>query len=441
MNKSKILGEKFPENSTDKNLVYENISESLLLEGSAHSNLATFCQTHMEKEAVDLMVASLSKNIIDKSEYPQITEFEKKCLSMISDLWHGTDNTIGTSTVGSSEACMLAGLAMKKRFENYCFNQNIKLEKRPNLIISSANQVCWEKFSVYFNVELNIINVENVHSKIEVDKIINAIDAYTIGVVGILGITYTGKYDDIQKIDTQLKQYNSKSNFPLYMHVDAASGGLYTPFVQPELNWDFKLDTVVSINTSGHKYGLIYPGIGWLMFKSKKFIDKSMLFDVSYLGGEVSTISLNFSHSASNLVAQYYNFMYLGFEGYKKIHMKTKQVANELANFLSSYENIQIINDGNDLPIVCYALNYKHDKNWNLYDLSDQLLQRGWKVPTYPLPENIEKTIVSRIVCRRDLTQEMLTVLIKDIQESIFFLDEKNITFYEKANHISNFRH
>lgn len=438
---ARIPNMEFPKDSMNSKIAYEMINEILLLEGSSRSNLATFCQTYMEQEAIDLMTSTMSKNAIDKSEYPQVTAIEQKCVNMLADLWHTSEKYIGTSTVGSSEACMLAGIAMKKRFLHYRENNNLPVIKRPNLIISSANQVCWEKFSVYFDVDLKIISVDDISCTMNPKHAIDAIDEYTIGIVGILGITYTGMYDDIQTLDILLQDYNHAHDFEIYIHVDAASGGLYAPFVQEDLIWDFKLPTVASINTSGHKYGLVYPGIGWVLFRDERFVSPELRFDVNYLGGTVTTMSINFSHSASNLVAQYYNFIRLGFEGYADIHQKTKLVANKIAEYLESTGLFEIINDGNKLPLVCYKLKDGHQANWNLYDLSDQLLQHGWQIPTYPLSANMEDIIIQRIVCRSDLTMEMAYVLINDFTQAINFLNTKNITMHEAHNKPYGFTH
>lgn len=431
------------QNSVEPRLAYELIDELLVAEGSSRLNLATFCQTYMEPEAVTLMTNSLSKNAIDKSEYPQVTALEQKCIQIIANLWHSPDSklAVGTSTVGSSEACMLAGIAMKKRWQVYAAQNNLSPSKLPNLIISAANQVCWEKFSVYFDVELKIIPINNPQATLDIDAAIAAIDEYTIGLVGILGITYTGMYDDIFELDQKLSIYNQSHDYPLSIHVDAASGGMYAPFIQPELIWDFQLENVGSINTSGHKYGLVYPGIGWIIFKNKSYIPSEMIFYVNYLGGVVPSMSLNFSHSASNLVAQYYNFVRLGIHGYHSIHLKTQNVCKYLIEALQVYPNITVITADASLPLVSWYLNDQHQKKWNLYDLADQLQQSGWQVPTYPLACNMQEIIISRIVCRSDLSFELATVLVDDIISAIKFLNLKNSSFHTDENKIYGFMH
>ncbi len=413
-------------NPIDSQIAYELIEAELSLETNEKQNLATFCQTYMEPHAEKLITQSLSKNLIDKTEYPKVTDIEQRCLRIIEKLWHG-NNTIGTSTIGSSEGCMLAGLNMKKRWQQ----ANPHLSK-PNIIISSAYQVCWEKFAVYFDVELKLVPLDENNLSLNVQQAIELIDENTIGVVSILGVTYTGLYDNVELLNNALTTYNQNANFPLYIHVDAASGGLFAPFVDTKLKWDFDLDNVISINCSGHKYGLAYPGIGWVLFKNEQFVSEDILFNVGYLGGNVSTMGMN---SASHLIAQYYNFTRLGQLGYHKIHTKTQAVAKYLYEQLVSLNIFTFINDGSNLPILCYYLN--DDNSWNLYALSDQLLKYGWQIPSYTLSSNLNSIVVSRIVIRADFTFDYAENLITDIKQTIDFLNANNIN----TNNFSSFTH
>lgn len=303
-----IAKNELPEHTIQASLAYQLIKDELLDEGNARQNLATFCQTYMEDEAIKLMSETLEKNAIDKSEYPQTADIENRCVNMIAHLWNAPKdkNYIGTSTVGSSEACMLGGMAMKFRWRKRAEALGLDITKKPNLIISSGYQVCWEKFCVYWDVELRVIPMDETHMSLDVDKAIKAIDEYTIGIVGILGITYTGKLDDIKALDEALSIYNSSTKHTVGIHVDAASGGLFIPFTKPQLAWDFRLENVLSINTSGHKYGLVYPGVGWVVWKDAAYLPEELIFKVSYLGGEMPTMALNFSRSASQIIGQYY---------------------------------------------------------------------------------------------------------------------------------------
>ena len=388
------------------NVAYQLIKDELMNEGNARLNLATFCQTYMEPEATKLMAETLEKNAIDKSEYPQTTEMENRCVDMIANLWNAPKelNYIGTSTVGSSEACMLGGMAMKFRWRNRAEKAGIDVNaKKPNLVVSSGYQVCWEKFCVYWDIEMRTVPMDEEHMSLDINKVLDYVDDYTIGIAALLGITYTGKFDDIKALDAVVEEYNKTAKVSLPIHVDAASGGMFTPFINPELEWDFRLKNVVSISTSGHKYGLVYPGIGWVIWKDEEYLPKELIFEVSYLGGSMPTMAINFSRSASQVIGQYYNFLRLGFEGYRQIHQRTKEVAMYLSREIEATGLFKIYNDGENLPIVCYRLKNEDDVQWTLYDLADRLAMKGWQIPAYPLPVNLQDTIIQRIVCRSRL--------------------------------------
>jgi len=434
---------------------YDIIMDELMNEGNARLNLATFCQTKMEDEAIKLIASTLDKNAIDKSEYPKTTEIENRCVAILANLWNhdGETNFIGTSTIGSSEACMLGGLALK-----FKWRRNIaKLEKsgvlkrevrKPNLVISSALQVCWEKFAVYFDVELRRVPLTEKSLSLDPATVLNYCDENTIGIVGILGITYTGKFDNIEKLNEVINIYNTKykgQRPPLYMHVDGASGGLFVPFVDEKLIWDFKLNNVVSISASGHKYGLVYPGVGWVVWKDEDFVDSELIFKVSYLGGELPTMAINFSKSGSQMIAQYYQFLRLGKSGFRDIHLNSQRLALTITNYLKNSGIFKILNDGENLPVVCWTLT-KIDKNWTLYDLSDILLKKGWQIPTYPLPHALEDIIIQRIVVRADLTMDLVDELIIDFQNGIKKLDEiyhdfKSLTKVNEVKKAVGFTH
>ncbi|HFK8174068.1 TPA: glutamate decarboxylase [Clostridium perfringens] len=421
---------KLAKKSIAPQVAYRLIKDDLLDEGNARQNLATFCQTYMDDEAVKLMSETLEKNAIDKSEYPQTTDMENRCVNILADLWHAPKelNYMGTSTVGSSEACMLGGMAMKFRWRNRAKALGMDVtSKKPNLVISSGYQVCWEKFCVYWDIEMRLVPMDEQHMSINVDKVLDYVDEYTIGVVGILGITYTGKYDDIKALDKKLEEYNKTAKITVPIHVDAASGGMFAPFIEPELEWDFKLKNVVSISTSGHKYGLVYPGIGWVLWKDKEYLPQELVFEVSYLGGKMPTMAINFSRSASQILGQYYNFLRYGFEGYRQIHQRTKDVAMYLSSELEKTGLFEIYNNGENLPIVCYKLKDDVKVNWTLYDLADRLLMKGWQVPAYPLPEDLQNVIIQRFVCRADLSRNLADLLMRDLKAAIEDLNNARI--------------
>ena len=425
-------------------VAYRLIKDDLLDEGNARQNLCTFCQTYMDDEAVKLMAETLEKNAIDKSEYPQTTDLENRCVNILADLWHAPkdESFMGTSTVGSSEACMLGGMAMKFRWRNRAKALGMDVTSRkPNLVISSGYQVCWEKFCVYWDIEMRLVPMDEEHMSINVDKVLDYVDDYTIGVVGILGITYTGKYDDIKALDKKLEEYNKTAKLTVPMHIDAASGGMFAPFIEPELEWDFRLKNVVSISTSGHKYGLVYPGIGWVLWRDKEYLPQELVFDVSYLGGKIPTMAINFSRSASQIIGQYYNFLRYGFEGYRQIHQRTKDVAMFLASELEKTGLFQIYNNGENLPIVCYKLRDDVKVDWTLYDRADRLLMKGWQVPAYPLPADLQDTIIQRIVCRADLSHNLAELYLRDLKAAIEDLNNARVLNQKSKTGVQGFTH
>ncbi|MGL5616636.1 MAG: glutamate decarboxylase [Sarcina sp.] len=406
----------------DPKIAYRLIKDELLNEGNARLNLATFCQTYMEDEAVQIMAETFDKNAIDKSEYPQTAAIEQRCVDIIADLWNvdKSENYLGTSTVGSSEACMLGGMAMKFSWRKRAKELGVDITKqRPNLIITSGYQVCWEKLCVYLDIELRAVPMTKENMAIDPEKVLDYVDDYTIGIVGLLGITYTGKYDDIVALDKLCEDFNNTHDQKLYLHIDGASGAMFSPFVNPELLWDFRLKNVVSISTSGHKYGLVYPGIGWVIWRDRKFLPEELIFEVSYLGGHMPTMAINFSRSASQIIGQYYAFVRYGFEGFKRIHERTRDVALYLSSEIEKMGIFEIFNDGNNLPIVCYTLKEDANVTWTLYDLANKLLMKGWQVPAYPLPANLDNVIIQRIVCRADLGKNLADTFLDDFTQAV----------------------
>ncbi len=413
------------------------ILDEMLDEGNARQNLATFCTTFMDKECEELMTKFLSINAIDKSEYTKMTELENRCVSIIADLWHGDSKTIGTSTVGSSEACMLGGLAMKFHWREQAKKLRLDLKKKPNLIISSAYQVCWEKFCTYFDVELRKVPIENGINNLNTNTVMDYVDDYTIGIVGILGITYTGQYDDIKTLDYLVETYNLTAKIKIGIHVDAASGGLFVPFVDNKFQWDFALKNVISINTSGHKYGLVYPGIGWILWRRQEYLSEDLIFYVDYLGAREPTMAFNFSRSGAQIIGQYYVFLRYGREGLTKIHSHTLHIARRVAAAIEQLDHFNVINAAEEMPIICFSL--KNEYKWTLFDLSDKLRQNGWQVPSYTLPENLHEKIISRIVIRSDFTIPLAADLINDIRAAVAYLDSHIKT--ETGNTSGGFTH
>lgn len=413
-------------------IAYEMIREYLSIEGNATQNAATFCQTYMEPTAAKLMAENLQKNAIDKDEYPMTADLENRCVAMIGNLWHADprEEPMGTSTVGSSEACMLGGLAMLFRWKKLARAAGIDVysEQRPNLVISSGYQVCWEKFCRYWNVEMRTVPLDEEHLSLNMDAVMDYVDDHTIGITAILGITYTGKYDDVAALDALVGRYNeSHPAMPVRIHVDAASGGMVAPFVEPRLKWDFRCENVWSISTSGHKYGLVYPGVGWVVWRSKEALPEELIFWVSYLGGEEATMAISFSRSASQIVGQYYVFMRNGFEGFREIHQGTLDVARFLAREIESMGLFDIIEDAGEVPIVCWRLKKDADVAWTLYDLADRLRMRGWLVPAYPLPDDLRDVDVRRLVVRQDFSMELAVRCMEDMRGAIAKLNGSRV--------------
>ncbi|GED48870.1 glutamate decarboxylase [Carnobacterium maltaromaticum] len=429
---------KLGKNPIEPRVAYRLVKDEFLDEGNARQNLATFCQTYMEDEAALLMAETLEKNAIDKSEYPRTAELENRCVNILADLWNAPKEKsyTGTSTVGSSEACMLAGMAMKFRWRNQAKKLGLNIQAAsPNLVISSGYQVCWEKFCVYWDIEMRTVPMDEKHMSMDMDKVMDYVDEYTIGIVGILGITYTGKYDDIKALDALVETYNSQTDYKISIHVDGASGAMFAPFIEPELQWDFRLKNVASINTSGHKYGLVYPGIGWVLWRDKAYLPEELVFNVSYLGGKMPTMAINFSRSASQIIGQYYNFLRFGFEGYRAIHQRTKDVAMYLAAEVEKTGLFKMYNDGVNLPIVCYALKVETEVEWTLYDLADRLLMKGWQVPAYPLPADLEDVLVQRYVVRADFGMNTAVDFMEDFNEALKELNQAHVLFHSKEEH------
>ena len=405
-------------------IAYEMIKEYLSIEGNATQNLTTFCQTYMEPMATKIMAETMEKNAIDKDEYPMTADLENRCVAMIGNLWHANpdEEPMGTSTVGSSEACMLGGLGMLFRWKKLAKDAGIDIytSQRPNLVISSGYQVCWEKFCRYWDIEMRLVPLEKDHLSLNMDTVMDYVDDHTIGIAAILGITYTGKFDDVQKLDELVEAYNQEHpKLPIRIHVDGASGGMFAPFVEPDLVWDFQLKNVWSINCSGHKYGLVYPGIGWVVWRSKEALPEDLIFWVSYLGGEEATMAINFSRSASQIVGQYYVLMRNGFEGFKEIQERTLDVARYLAAELKEMGIFEIYEDASHIPIVCWGLKDDADVEWSLYDLSDRLRMSGWLVPAYPMPADMQDTTVQRVVARADFSMQLCIRLVEDMKKEI----------------------
>jgi glutamate decarboxylase len=396
----------------------------MMLDGNARLNLATFVGTWMEDEARAIYVDAFDKNMIDKDEYPQTAAIEETCWRMLADLWHAPDpeQSIGTSTIGSSEACMLAGLALKRRWQHARRAAGRPADK-PNLVMSTAVQVCWEKFCNYWDVEPRFVPITAAHPVLDGAALDAHVDENTIGVVAIMGVTYTGMYEPVAQLAAALDDIQRARGLDIPIHVDGASGAMVAPFLQPDLEWDFRLERVHSINTSGHKYGLVYPGLGWVVWRSADLLPDDLVFRVSYLGGEMPTFALNFSRPGAQVLLQYYVFLRLGRTGFEAVQSDSRAVALHLSQGIADIGAFELWNDGSDIPVFAWRLKDGHTGNWNLYDLQDRLRMKGWLVPAYPMPADLTELVVQRIVVRNGLSMDLADRLLADIRTETAFLD------------------
>jgi glutamate decarboxylase len=422
------LTEQTPEHKLhDKGLgegkAYELISSELLLDGQARLNLATFVTTWMPSLGGRLMSETADKNMIDKDEYPQTAEIESRCVNILADLWNSpeSERATGCSTTGSSEAAMLAGMALKWRWRERRQAAGKSAEK-PNLVMGANVQVCWEKFCRYWEVEPRMVPMEGERYHLGAEEAVALCDENTIGVVAILGSTFDGSYEPVKEIAAALDTLEQERGIDVPVHVDAASGGFIAPFLQPELEWDFRIPRVQSINASGHKYGLVYPGVGWAIWREKASLPKDLIFNVNYLGGDMPTFALNFSRPGSEVVAQYFMFTSLGREGFTQMQKTSQEVAMYLSEEISKMGPYWLLSKGDQLPVFAFALN-PEVTNYTVFDVSDRLRQRGWLVPAYSFPENRQDLNVLRIVVRAGMTMTMAKLLLEHLHEQTEFLE------------------
>jgi glutamate decarboxylase len=252
---------------------------------------------------------------------------------------------------------------------------------------------------------------------------LEAVDEHTIGVVGILGVTYDGRYEPIADLAAALDDLQARTGLDVPLHVDGASGAFVAPFLAPDLAWDFRLSRVHSINTSGHKYGLVYPGLGWVVWAKREYLPEDLVFSVSYLGGDMPTLAINFSRPGAQVLLQYYNFLRLGRDGYRRVQQACQDVALHFSGQIAEMPDFEVLTDGSELPLVTWTLADDHDGPWDLHDLSERLRGRGWQVPAYPMPDDIADLTVMRIVVRNGVSMDLVGLLLDDIRTAITYLD------------------
>lgn len=409
-----------PEGQLPADIAYRLIHDELMLDGNARLNLATFVTTWMEPQAERLMAETFDKNMIDKDEYPNTARIEERCVNIVSNLFHAPPDSVGSSAIGSSEAVMLAGMAFKWKWRERMAKAGRPTD-RPNMVLGSNVQVVWEKFCRYWEVEPRYVPVAHGRYVIDPAETMAQVDENTIAVVAILGTTYTGEYEPIAGVHDALVALNDAKGWEVPLHVDAASGGFVAPFLQPDLEWDFRLPLVKSINVSGHKYGLVYPGIGWVVWRDKSELPEELIFHVNYLGGDMPTFTLNFSRPGAQVVAQYYNFIRMGREGYTRVMRNLQANALYVSGALARTGRFDLLSDGSQIPVFAVAL--KDSSQFSVFDLSDKLRERGWQVPAYTMPPNAEDVEVLRFVIREGFSRDMADMLVEDVMGALAHFD------------------
>jgi glutamate decarboxylase len=431
---------RLPDGELPPDVAYQIIHDELMLDGNARTNLATFVTTWMEPQAEKLMTECLDKNMIDKDEYPQTAELEMRCVNALSRLWHAPDaeQATGCSTTGSSEAAMLGGLALKRRWQKERARAG-KPSDRPNLVMGINVQVCWEKFANYWDVEMRLVPMEGNRFHLSAEEAVKQCDENTIGVVAILGSTFDGSYEPIAEICEALDELQERTGVDVPVHVDGASGAFVAPFVDEELEWDFRLPRVASINASGHKYGLVYPGVGWVVWRDAEALPEDLIFWVNYLGDNMPTFALNFSRPGAQVVAQYYNYLRLGFDGYRRVQGYAREVATGLASRIAELGPFRLLTRGDELPVFAFTLADGID-NYTVFDVSNALRERGWLVPAYTFPKNRTDLAALRVVVRRGFTHDLADLLIGDVERQLPRLQRQSAPLHDGTG-ASGFHH
>ena len=430
--------QKIPQGPTTPTVAYQMVKDETFAQTQPRLNLATFVTTYMDEYATKLMNEAINVNYIDETEYPRVAVMCQKCINIVANLWNTPETNFwkaGALAIGSSEACMLGGIAAWKRWIERRKKAGKPYDK-PNFVISAGYQVVWEKFASLWNIEMRQVPLTKEHITLDIDEAIKMCDENTICVVAIQGVTWTGLNDDVEALDAALEKYNAATGNEVCIHVDAATGGYILPFLFPEKKWDFRLKWVLSISTSGHKFGLVYPGLGWVVWKDKKYLPGDMAFTVDYLGAEVTQVGLNYSRPAAQILGQYYQFIRLGFEGYKEVQYNSLQIAQYLHNELGKMAEFVNYSDEVPNPIVVWYMKpeVQASAKWTLYDLQDKLQMKGWMVPAYAMPANIQDEVVMRVLCKQGFSRDMCDQLLNDIKSAV---EELNALEYPTTTRIA----
>ena len=420
--------ERIPKHRTRADIAYQIVKDETFPQTQPRLNLATFVTTYMDDYGTRLMNEAVGINYIDETEYPRVAVMCGRCINMVANMWNSPEKgdwKTGAVGIGSSEACMLGGVAAWLRWRERCKAEGKPYDK-PNLIMSTAYQVVWEKFCQLWQIEMRTVPITHKNPTLNIDEAIRMCDENTICIVPIMGVTWTGMNDDLEALNDALEEYNAKTGYNIPIHIDAASGGFILPFLNPKKKWDFRLKWVYSISTSGHKYGLVYPGLGWVVWRDKSYLPKDMSFSVNYLGASISQVGLNFSRPAAQILAQYYNFIHLGVEGYTEIHSNSMDIAEYCHKAIGSMPCFRNYSEKLENPLFIWTMSpeYEKDAKWTLFDLQDKLMQSGWMVPAYTMPKDIEDMVVMRIVVRQGMSRDMADMLIEDITNAVAELEK-----------------
>ena len=412
----------FPDFGMNPDVTLQSIRDELLLDGNARQNLATFCQTWQEPQVHEIMDLAIHTNLMDKDEYPQSAEIERRCVRMLAGIWHAPDptTTAGTSTLGSSEACMLAGLAALWRWRARRKAEGAPIDA-PNMVCGPV-QVVWHKFARYWDIELREVPMAEDRFHLDAERMLELVDENTIFVVPTFGVTYTGAYEPVLELSQALDHLQEKTGLDVEIHVDGASGAFLAPFCAPDLQFDFRIPRVKSISTSGHKFGLAPLGVGWVIWRDASGLPDDLVFRVTYLGGDMPDFQINFSRPAGQIIAQYYEFIRLGREGYRSIHMACYDAGAYLASEVVKIGPFELLCKSDPMtgiPAVTWRISEGVDPGYSLYDLADRLRVRGWQVPAYPLTGSVSNVTVQRVLVRQGVDRDLLGILIDDLAASV----------------------
>ncbi len=435
---------RFPDAQMLPEVAYQVVRDELLLDGNARQNLATFCQTWEEPQVHGLMDIAIDKNLIDQDEYPQSAELERRCVHMIADLWNAPDaeNTVGTSTIGSSEAAMLAGMAALRRWRAKRKKAGMPADQ-PNMVCGPV-QVVWHKFARYWDVELREMPMAPGRYSLTPEEMVSRVDENTIFVVPTFGVTYTGRYEPVAELASRLDELEEHAGVDVDIHVDGASGGFLAPFCAPELPFDFRLPRVKSVNASGHKFGLAPLGVGWVIWRDEHQLPEELIFHVNYLGGDMPDFHLNFSRPAGQIIAQYYDFIRLGRDGYRRIHQACYDTGKYLAEHIPAvgpFELLATSDPQTGIPAVTWRIAAGHTPGYTLFDLADRLRNRGWQVPAYTLTGDAVDIAVQRILVRQGVDRDLGSLLLEDFRAAVRHFDRHPVSVGMTPNEAGGFNH